>query len=160
MRGLKLSWSIRNWFRTLSHLLQMRGLKRAPANRYHFKNKSHLLQMRGLKPIPSISFSHVSHVASFTDAWIETIEKGNFKCSFDSRIFYRCVDWNISTTSCTNMVKMSHLLQMRGLKLLRNRYTFLSLCRIFYRCVDWNFYGDRLWLGFMSHLLQMRGLKP
>ena len=54
------------------------------------------------------------------------------------RIFYRCVDWNISTTSCTNMVKMSHLLQMRGLKLIGFRRLVALRSRIFYRCVDWN----------------------
>ena len=55
------------------------------------------------------------YVASFTDAWIET-------CRF------------LLTISCL----MSHLLQMRGLKLIAE-------------------YARRK--GLMSHLLQMRGLK-
>ena len=55
------------------------------------------------------------HVASFTDAWIETY--------FCSREQY---------------LKTSHLLQMRGLKLIR-----CAISRV----------------ASMSHLLQMRGLK-
>ena len=77
-----------------------------------------------------------------------------------SRIFYRCVDWNILVWigNCIGMkshllqmrglkpwlnkllfnMMQSHLLQMRGLK--PNRPTSLNTkkSRIFYRCVDWN----------------------
>ena len=59
---------------------------------------------------------HKHGVASFTDAWIETDEE------------YWCKDNSV----------MSHLLQMRGLKLFRGVFS--------------------LRLG-QSHLLQMRGLK-
>ena len=59
---------------------------------------------------------HKHGVASFTDAWIETIIK----------------DKEITE-------KMSHLLQMRGLK---------QTPKVIYRCNK------------KSHLLQMRGLKP
>ena len=52
-------------------------------------------------------------VASFTDAWIETVLRKE----------YTDEDW-------------SHLLQMRGLKLLLLLVLLLSLSRIFYRCVD------------------------
>ena len=34
--------------------------------------ESHLLQMRGLKPTLAKDRTKISHVASFTDAWIET----------------------------------------------------------------------------------------
>ena len=104
-------------------------------------------------------FVHLCSVASFTDAWIETPEH-RFKVVSDkshllqmrglkrlggigrfrlfSRIFYRCVDWNIfiglgyarplvaSFTDawietrcclCEDSCRESHLLQMRGLKL-------------------------------------------
>ena len=54
---------------------------------------SHLLQMRGLKLIIPEARKKALDVASFTDAWIETIS--DF--------------WNVAT-------KESHLLQMRGLK--------------------------------------------
>ena len=99
-------------------------------------------------------------VASFTDAWIETNVENFLPQKPSSRIFYRCVDWNLITAtkfdplavasftdawietwinhpqSCCNRVAsftdawietvrcscnfhslMSHLLQMRGLKL-------------------------------------------
>ena len=56
--------------------------------------KSHLLQMRGLKPHSLRYLACGEYVASFTDAWIETEE---------NRHQYQ------------NQV--SHLLQMRGLKL-------------------------------------------
>ena len=54
---------------------------------------SHLLQMRGLKP-PIMLLKCRAWVASFTDAWIETI------LIFDPGVAIE-----------------SHLLQMRGLKL-------------------------------------------
>ena len=53
----------------------------------------------------------------------------------------------------------SHLLQMRGLKLLLPLVPLLYLSRIFYRCVDWNFFRSIRLNIFRSHLLQMRGLK-
>ena len=55
-----------------SHLLQMRGLKHLGLNWEHHGHKSHLLQMRGLKPL-KLSNDYTSFVASFTDAWIETL---------------------------------------------------------------------------------------
>ena len=73
-----------------SHLLQMRGLK------LHFRymnktdKKSHLLQMRGLKQLTKAQAEYTS-VASFTDAWIETVYAHDVP-NPDSRIFYRCVD--------------------------------------------------------------------
>ena len=56
---------------------------------------------------------HKHGVASFTDAWIETY-KEIIEGRFD----------------------VSHLLQMRGLKLLVRLPNNLLICRIFYRCVD------------------------
>ena len=54
--------------------------------------ESHLLQMRGLKHrwILKKQLSY-HHVASFTDAWIETPFKFNL-IRLLRRIFYRCVD--------------------------------------------------------------------
>ena len=76
--------------------------------------ESHLLQMRGLKQLALWLIAPLNPVASFTDAWIETIacqlvsiletvasftdawiETGKiFYMPIDSwgRIFYRCVD--------------------------------------------------------------------
>ena len=79
------------------------------------------------------------------------------------------------------IASVSHLLQMRGLKLLIVRISFFVTSRIFYRCVDWNSLLCMLrsiisvasftdaWIETQlaqspspaprSHLLQMRGLK-
>ena len=74
-----------------SHLLQMRGLKRCKLLALAQKEKSHLLQMRGLKHL-SFRYKRTCHiVASFTDAWIETILEDN-RTLIKRRIFYRCVD--------------------------------------------------------------------
>ena len=73
---------------------------------------SHLLQMRGLKLARAQEFFR-NAVASFTDAWIETM--------IINILYY---------------IQSSHLLQMRGLK---HFYWFrvrASIGRIFYRCVD------------------------
>ena len=54
--------------------------------------ESHLLQMRGLKHF-GLNWEHHRHeVASFTDAWIETVTKKLLKVVLMCRIFYRCVD--------------------------------------------------------------------
>ena len=74
-----------------SHLLQMRGLKHLGLDWKHHRHKSHLLQMRGLKLQLFFNLKHLSNVASFTDAWIETIG-ANKRQKRASRIFYRCVD--------------------------------------------------------------------
>ena len=114
--------------------------------------------MRGLKP-DMLTDVTSPDVASFTDAWIETTLTTALTRPKPCRIFYRCVDWNLSI-------------------LLR---PIASISRIFYRCVDWN-HGRRcsIWknrvasftdawieteikrkvgLNGKSHLLQMRGLK-
>ena len=75
---------------------------------------SHLLQMRGLKQI--LRLLPVAHiVASFTDAWIETLNRSDMYIDV-----------------------LSHLLQMRGLKLTVDMIIHSGWSRIFYRCVDWN----------------------
>ena len=56
--------------------------------------ESHLLQMRGLKPVQLQSEFEEDVVASFTDAWIETVGGSGIQ-----------------------PIPVSHLLQMRGLKL-------------------------------------------
>ena len=137
MRGLKLKFKRFFGVKAGSHLLQMRGLKlcgwcfiwiwfrvasftdawietkrRIMQAR---RRESHLLQMRGLKPLSHLLMLLVQLVASFTDAWIETWNECRRVYS-KSRIFYRCVDWNI-----TNI-----------------KFFWNVFCRIFYRCVDWN----------------------
>ena len=119
-----------------SHLLQMRGLKLGCHNSIIIKFLSHLLQMRGLKrqssEMPARNISRIFYrcvdwnqllppeilpfvVASFTDAWIETV---------------------VGVDKVYNNV--SHLLQMRGLKLQLQNINSDMMSRIFYRCVDWN----------------------
>ena len=56
-----------------SHLLQMRGLKLLWDQITYKQIKSHLLQMRGLKLQGAAYAKTLAEVASFTDAWIETI---------------------------------------------------------------------------------------
>ena len=58
----------------------------------------------------------VPFVASFTDAWIETVKGYTQIEAKVGRIFYRCVDWNY----------------------IEPEYYILRESRIFYRCVDWN----------------------
>ena len=77
-----------------SHLLQMRGLKHVLFILKMVVSLSHLLQMRGLKLLLE-QYKSNREVASFTDAWIETL-KSTLKVRRSE----------------------SHLLQMRGLKLL------------------------------------------
>ena len=97
----------------MSHLLQMRGLKHNRTVSYITYLRSHLLQMRGLKPKRVDRLQHPHVVASFTDAWIETLVRPN-----------------------AEYLAMSHLLQMRGLKLIADRLKRHLYRRIFYRCVD------------------------
>ena len=92
--------------------------------------------MRGLKP-PTVPNINIGNVASFTDAWIETIYRrypiGSIKvASFTDA-------WIETGTPIGNFAaQLSHLLQMRGLK---------------------HFYWFRVRASIVSHLLQMRGLK-
>ena len=50
--------------------------------------------MRGLKLSTSEEKSKEMAVASFTDAWIETLKLIEDQRAKSGRIFYRCVDWN------------------------------------------------------------------
>ena len=136
MRGLKQHEELVAFAENKSHLLQMRGLKHKRHLIQMAFEASHLLQMRGLKLCPHFSkqeqHSRIFYrcvdwnqrvrkgtlkndVASFTDAWIETIS--DF--------------WKVAT-------KESHLLQMRGLKRRVSKRIWRNESRIFYRCVDWN----------------------
>ena len=71
--------------------------------------------MRGLKLGIDVNKGDRYQVASFTDAWIETSRQELPRNPFPS-----------------------HLLQMRGLKLLSRPPDPEDQGRIFYRCVDWN----------------------
>ena len=76
-------------------------------------------------------------VASFTDAWIETL-----------------------ITVAATPLPQSHLLQMRGLKLQgRNGKTYTGRVASFTDAWIETTSGFALRFGIASHLLQMRGLK-
>ena len=72
MRGLKLFELFIENRGLVSHLLQMRGLKLEAFVTLDGSPWSHLLQMRGLKLVIK-SYTRQVKVASFTDAWIETL---------------------------------------------------------------------------------------
>ena len=76
--------------------------------------ESHPLRMRGLKPVTFVVVDTSTDVASFTDAWIETLR-------------------NISDIFA---LLMSHPLRMRGLKPAPVKHAAKLICRILYGCVD------------------------
>ena len=78
----------------------------------------------------------LSEVASFTDAWIETISEG-----------------------VTDKPEMSHLLQMRGLKLARAQEFFRNAVASFTDAWIETTIDSPKAKELSSHLLQMRGLK-
>ena len=96
--------------------------------------KSHLLQMRGLKLNDEMQQKKIK-VASFTDAWIETEVIQRLYVFLPVASF---TDAWIETprSACTTRFATSHLLQMRGLKLLGGLRKNSYASRIFYRCVD------------------------
>ena len=95
---------------------------------------SHLLQMRGLKQLTKAQAEYTS-VASFTDAWIETNSLPNSGALSKVASF---TDAWIETQAAKRRIMQarSHLLQMRGLKLVLLPILPSIWCRIFYRCVD------------------------
>ena len=103
---------------------------------------------------------HKHGVASFTDAWIETLLLSLHHQSHVSRIFYRCVDWNRDISCKYRRVWRSHLLQMRGLK--QATYPYVPPPNVASFTDAWIETALRLprWGSALSHLLQMRGLKP
>ena len=94
--------------------------------------------MRGLKHGICRTGHTNQNVASFTDAWIETLLLYRLRMRRQSHLLQmRGLKLNFTVLNIN--IKKSHLLQMRGLKLL------ISVL-------------ERM--KFWSHLLQMRGLKP
>ena len=114
----------------------MRGLKPSGCYRTLYVDTSHLLQMRGLKQETVIRLQN-EIVASFTDAWIETEV---YWTGLAQPVVASFTDAWIETKRSKRYtsIYMSHLLQMRGLKL----YEKLKKAGVL-----------------PSHLLQMRGLK-
>ena len=99
--------------------------------------ESHLLRMRGLKLLMMVEACFSGGVASFTDAWIETV---SFKYE--------------------SLGSMSHLLRMRGLKPIHRFYHKTKRLSHLLRMRGLKLYF--LFINFstaLSHLLRMRGLK-
>ena len=90
--------------------------------------------MRGLKPL-FLSYRNYNYVASFTDAWIET---GITVVGCHTELVASFTDAWIETyfDLQERTVYLSHLLQMRGLKLVFLQEVINYYRRIFYRCVD------------------------
>ena len=78
---------------------------------------------------------HKHGVASFTDAWIETIGHGTLTTTPESHLLQMR---GLKLNPLAKLVKytVSHLLQMRGLKLWQYLIQHIQYSRIFYRCVD------------------------
>ena len=180
MRGLKPKIPYAYEMNARSHLLQMRGLKPDLIQLLLQFVRRIFYRCVDWNTVSLVKISTRLRVASFTDAWIETshwsvvnsvkeshlLQMRGLKLRtappsrrHQSRIFYRCVDWNSKERNIMKLrkvasftdawietkensfcfrIKRSHLLQMRGLKP--------------------NFFANsfKQWL---SHLLQMRGLK-
>ena len=76
-------------------------------------------------------------VASFTDAWIETL----FYCQYGSQSLSHLLQMRglkLKNGKQKTIRMGSHLLQMRGLKPKAPATPVAGGSRIFYRCVDWN----------------------
>ena len=93
--------------------------------------------MRGLKQVIRGNVDSIL-VASFTDAWIETTHTTNVRPKRMSHLL-QMRGLKQRKAMVRDIYIMSHLLQMRGLKLKKNIGHFMQK---------------------RSHLLQMRGLKP
>ena len=158
----------------------MRGLKHEYIYGQNPRPLSHLLQMRGLKLLYWEGYRTWRQVASFTDAWIET-GLTRIELLGGSRIFYRCVDWNliwqqglqarkvasftdawIETNSNRNYGGSAKVASFTDAWIetpTKHGQSPAKPSRIFYRCVDWNLCSNGALLASTSHLLQMRGLK-
>ena len=97
---------------------------------------SHLLQMRGLKLKAQVSETWSRTVASFTDAWIETLDMSFGYLPQGSHLL-QMRGLKLLIYLILVLRTVSHLLQMRGLKRRKaSSETSIPFRRIFYRCVD------------------------
>ena len=82
-----------------------------------------------------MAYIKIGGVASFTDAWIETLPYKDTARQKDVASFTDAwIETTLAKLIATSCV--SHLLQMRGLKPLQSMLRQLGNGRIFYRCVD------------------------
>ena len=80
-----------------------------------WKKESHLLQMRGLKQRVRRGTLKKDRVASFTDAWIETVFYLPTEHLFESHLL-QMRGLKLNNRRFDLECEESHLLQMRGLK--------------------------------------------
>ena len=92
MRGLKLCFLAGRHTNRMSHLLQMRGLKPKYNEATCWCNVVASFTDAWIETIFSMRLSRMTMVASFTDAWIETEQQWRAFDAYQRRIFYRCVD--------------------------------------------------------------------
>ena len=115
----------------------------------------------------------LSKVASFTDAWIETMSRQRICfCGKKShllqmrglkhfywfrvrasigRIFYRCVDWNKVLLMRRLLPRVASFTDAWIETYFRRREQYLK-SRIFYRCVDWNCDEESIVMGIMCRI--------
>ena len=74
-------------------------------------------------------------VASFTDAWIETYQNDMVKMKILSHLL-QMRGLKLCLLLAMMVRLLSHLLQMRGLKQYITGFDLDKMRRIFYRCVD------------------------
>ena len=97
--------------------------------------ESHLLQMRGLKPVHN-SAKRLLLVASFTDAWIETLSPRR-PPSFPPVASF--TDAWIETVASINVISFVFVASFTDAWIetdTLNGLTHVTTRRIFYRCVD------------------------
>ena len=145
MRGLKPFRAPRYGITSQSHLLQMRGLKHIWTVSSHTFSWSHLLQMRGLKLGGYVMLRGQHLVASFTDAWIETLCLWDERSKSGCRIFYRCVDWNRKIIKKWGLMYVASFTDAWIETAALPHWGIQMLSRIFYRCVDWNLKQIKWW---------------
>ena len=120
----------------MSHLLQMRGLKQFYiTRRRHYRRRIFYRCVDWNKSYgPGVI---ACMVASFTDAWIETRLVVNVW--FVAAVASFTDAWiETMRRHYIDVLRGSHLLQMRGLKHSFRENVKKDRSRIFYRCVDWN----------------------
>ena len=134
MRGLKLSILSKTKERGLSHLLQMRGLKLSGKSVIFILVVASFTDAWIETIVPALG-AKIIGVASFTDAWIETYFRSREQYLKTSHLLQMRGLKPIQNQPKKNW-KQSHLLQMRGLKQERDYLKPHLFGRIFYRCVD------------------------
>ena len=115
MRGLKLSEPVDAKSAPLSHLLQMRGLKRSTRCRSFGIFRVASFTDAWIETLYPFTFDNRRAVASFTDAWIETFVPKELPYKTAVASFTDAWIETVTRQYCEKSTT-SHLLQMRGLK--------------------------------------------